>query len=245
MRIPDVLRADVFLREFRDFEAKGHFPNLTMIYLPNDHTSGLSEGMPTPAAHVADNDLAVGRIVEAISKSRFWAKTVIFVNEDDPQDGFDHVDGHRSICLVVSPYTKRGALVSKFYNQTSVLHTIARIFGVPPMNQIDAGSPLMTECFTERPDFAPYTARKNTVPLDQLNPSKTAVSGEARQWADESAKQDFSRIDAADEDTLNRILWFAAKGPGAPYPADFAGAHGRGLKELDLVLDATGDSDGD
>jgi YVTN family beta-propeller protein len=129
MRIPDVLRAEVFLRELKEFERKDYFPNLVIIYLPQDHTSGTQPGMPTPRAHVADNDLALGRIVEAISKSKFWAKTCIFVIEDDPQDGFDHVDGHRSLCLVISPYTKRGAVVSEFYNQSSVLHTICRILG--------------------------------------------------------------------------------------------------------------------
>ncbi len=245
MDIPDVLRASVFLKELEGFEKSGLFPNFVIVYLPNDHTSGLDEGSPTPNAHVADNDLALGRIIEGISKSRFWPKTCIFVNEDDPQDGFDHVDGHRSLCLVVSPYTKRGAVVSKFYNQTSVLHTMSRILGLPPMNQIDAASPLMTDCFTKTVDLAPYTARKNNVPLDQLNPPKTALRGEALHWAKKSEQQDFAKIDAADEDTLNRILWFAAKGPDAPYPARLAGAHGRGLKGLNLALSGERDPDDD
>jgi YVTN family beta-propeller protein len=245
LNIPDVLRASVFLKELAGFEKSGQFPNFVILYLPNDHTSGIDSGTPTPAAHVADNDLALGRVIEGISRSRFWPKTCIFVNEDDPQDGFDHVDGHRSLCLVVSPYTKRGAVVSKFYNQTSVLHTISRILGLPPMNQIDANSPLMFDVFTGRPHLDSYTARKNNVPLDLLNPPKTALRGEALHWARKSAKQDFAKIDAADEDTLNRILWFAAKGPGAKYPSELAGAHGKGLKDLDLVLTRDGAADDD
>src|SRR5207248_10742079 len=135
---------------------RGNWPNLTIVYLPNDHTSGTTPGLPTPRAQVADNDLALGRVVEAISHSRFWPKTCIFVIEDDPQDGFDHVDGHRSLCLVISPYTHRGKVISRFYNQTSVLHTMERILGLPPMNQMDALAPLMTECFMDRPDLTPY-----------------------------------------------------------------------------------------
>ena len=134
--------------------------------------------MPTPRAHMADNDLALGRLVEAISKSKFWPKTCIFVIEDDPQDGFDHVDGHRSLCLVASPYTRRKAVVSRFYNQTSVLHTMERILGLPPMNQMDALAPVMDACFTDRPDPTPYTARPATVPLDELNKKVQELPGE-------------------------------------------------------------------
>jgi hypothetical protein len=235
MDIPDVLRASAFLREFEEFERTGTFPNFVIVYLPQDHTSGTSEGSPTPAAHLADNDLALGRIVEGISKSSYWPKTVVFAIEDDPQDGFDHVDGHRSLGYVISPYTKRGAVVSKFYNQTSVLHTISRIFGLPPMNQIDAASPLMFNCFRNEPDLTPYTARPNTVPLNQLNPPKAALRDDALRWARESERQNLAEVDAADEDTLNRILWHAVKGADAPYPAHLAGGHGTGLSELGLT----------
>jgi YVTN family beta-propeller protein len=247
MRIPDVLRADVFLRELQDGElSRREWPNFTIVYLPNDHTSGTSPGAPTPRAQVADNDLALGRVVEGISKSRFWAKSCIFVIEDDPQDGFDHVDGHRSICLVVSPYTRRGALVSQFYNQTSVIHTIERILGLPPMNQMDAMAPLMSACFTERPDFRPYTCLPNEVPLDEMNPplqggqGRPPLRGRARYWAKKSMSLPLHLVDASDEDTLNRILWHAGRGVDAPYPAHLAGAHGRGLKRLNLVLTGRG-----
>src|SRR5262249_46005140 len=152
------VRAGVFLKALREAEAKGEWPNLTIVYLPNDHTSGTQPNMPTPNAYMADNDLALGRIVEALSRSKFWPKTCIFVIEDDPHNGFDPIDGHRSIGLVISPYTKGGAVVHDFYNQPSVLHTMERILGCPPMNQMDAMSPLMSACFQETPDPSPYEA---------------------------------------------------------------------------------------
>jgi len=178
LRIPDAIRADVFLKEFANYEKQGDWPNLVIIYLPSDHTSGTRPGGPTPRAQVADNDLAVGRIVERISQSRFWPKTCIFAIEDDPQAGFDHVDGHRSICLVASPYTKRGAVVSKFYNQTSVLHTMSRMFGVPPMNQMVALSPLMSDCFTSKPNWKPYQCRPNLNPIDEMNKATAELRGD-------------------------------------------------------------------
>jgi hypothetical protein len=239
MRIPDAIRADVFLKEFAGYEQRGDWPNLILIYLPSDHTSGTSPGAPTPRAQVADNDLALGRIVERISQSRFWSKTCIFVNEDDPQNGFDHVDGHRSLCLVVSPYTKRGAVVSQFYNQTSVLHTLSRMLGIPPMNQLVALAPLMTDCFTSRPDFTPYQCRPNQIPLDEMNRDTAELRGDELHWALQSLEQEWDDVDRADEDTLNRILWHSVKGVDTPYPARFAGAHGRGLRKLGLTLDGT------
>jgi YVTN family beta-propeller protein len=243
MGIPDVLRADVFLREFKRYEQRGDWPNLVIVYLPSDHTSGTTPGMPTPSAHMADNDLALGRVVEAVSRSRFWPKTCLFVIEDDPQDGFDHVDGHRSLCLVVSPYTRRGALVSKFYNQTSVLHTMERILGLPPMNQMDAMAPTMEECFTPVPDLRPFTCRPNHVPLAEFNPPLQKLSGRRLHWAKQSLAQPLDRLDAADENIFNRILWHARRGADAPYPAHLAGAHGTGLRKLRLKLDARAEED--
>ena len=150
LAIPDALRLEAFLTEFRQYEKSGQWQNFVIVYLPQDHTAGTKQDVPTPRACVADNDQAVGRLVEAISHSRFWPKTAIFVNEDDPQAGFDHVDGHRSICLVISPYAKRRTVVSQFYNQCSVLHTIERILDLPTTSQLVAQSPLMTACFTEK-----------------------------------------------------------------------------------------------
>jgi len=243
MKIPDVIRADIFLREFEEFERRGEFPNLVIIFLPSNHTSGTSPGAPTPRAQIADNDLALGRIVERISNSKFWPKTCIFSIEDDPQAGFDHVDGHRSVCIVASPYTKRGAVVSKFYNQTSVLHTMSRMFGIPPMNQMVALSPLMTDCFTSKPDFKPYTCRPNQIPLDEMNPPVAKLNGEELHWAQKSMEQNFAEVDRADEDTLNRIIWHSVKGMNAPYPVQLAGAHGKGLRKLGLTLGGKVDHD--
>jgi len=243
LRIPDAIRADVFLKEFEQFEKQGNWPNLVIVFLPCDHTSGTRPGGPTPRAQVADNDLALGRIIERISRSRFWSKTCIFAIEDDPQAGFDHVDGHRSVCLVASPYTKRGKVVSKFYNQTSVLHTMSRMFGIPPMNQMVALSPLMTECFTAKPDLKPYQCRPNQIPLDEMNKPLAQLQGAERHWALASLDQDFEDVDRADEDTLNRILWHSVKGVDAPYPVQFAGAHGKGLRKLGLTLGGKLDDD--
>src|SRR5262249_7108986 len=153
MDVPDVFRAAQFISELKQFEEKGGFPNLSIICLPNDHTSGTDAGSPTPAAQVADNDLAFGRIVEALSHSKFWPETCIFAVEDDPQAGWDHVSGYRTTAYVISPYTKRRQVVSVNYNQIGILRTIELILGLPPMNQMDASSKPMSECFTDAPDL--------------------------------------------------------------------------------------------
>jgi YVTN family beta-propeller protein len=241
MDIPDQIRADAFLRELDGYERDGTFPSFVFLYLPNDHTSGTSPGHPTPRALVADNDLALGRVIEGLSHSRFWKTTCVFVIEDDPQNGFDHVDGHRSTCLVVSPYTKRGEVVSAFYNQASVFHTIERILGINPANQMYALAPVMTACFTDEPDLTPYDALPNRIPLDEANPSAEGLHGLARELAEASTEMDFTVFDAVDEDLLNRVLWHAAKGVDAPYPVALAGAHGKGLAKLGLRLAGPGE----
>jgi hypothetical protein len=166
------------------------------------------------------------------------------VIEDDPQAGFDHVDGHRSLCLVVSPYTKRGEVVSAFYNQTSVLHTMELMLGLPPMNQFDAMAPVMRECFTDRADLRPYKAIANRVPLDQMNPKKSkATTQQQKEMAEQSEAMDLSQPDRAEEDVLNRIIWHAMRGVEARYPAEFAGAHGKGLGGLKLKATEEDDDD--
>jgi YVTN family beta-propeller protein len=219
MDIPDVFRAAQFIGELREYERKGEFPNLVIICLPNDHTSGTKAGAPTPAAQVADNDLAFGQIVEAISHSRFWKETCILAIEDDPQAGWDHVSGYRTTAYVVSPYTKRGQVVSTQYNSTGLIRTMELILGLPPMNQFDATATPMTDCFTAVPDFTPFVAVSNTIPLDQMNPDpKSIKQALLRRNAQQSAKLDLDRPDACPEDALNRILWHAMKGAEAPYP---------------------------
>ncbi|HEX8524549.1 MAG TPA: bifunctional YncE family protein/alkaline phosphatase family protein [Tepidisphaeraceae bacterium] len=250
MRVTDQIRADAFLKELDRFTREKSMPNLMTIFLPGDHTLGTSPDAPTPAAMVADNDLALGRIVEAVSKSPFWKETAIFVTEDDPQAGFDHVDGHRSLCLVISPHTRRGQTISHFYNQTSILHTINLILGLPPMTQIQASAPPMHDCFISRDDIGagnlePYECLKNNIPLDQMNPLKSALNGKALELAELSEQQRWDAPDLANEDALNRILWHASKGISVPYPAQLAGAHGKGLARLRLKLDANVQPDED
>jgi DNA-binding beta-propeller fold protein YncE len=219
MEVPDLFRADRFIRELEEFERLGTFPDLVLICLPNDHTSGTKEGAPTPAAYAADNDLAFGRIVEAVGRSRFWKDTVVFGIEDDPQDGWDHVSGYRTTAYVISPYTKRGRTIRTPYNTVSILRTIEQILGLPPMNQFDAAALPMFDCFTETPDFTPFKAVPNLVPLDMMNPPKEAIDDPLlRELAVLSDRLDFKRIDACPEDVLNRILWRAAKGSDIPFP---------------------------
>jgi DNA-binding beta-propeller fold protein YncE len=234
LEIPDVLRADIFLKELAEFEKSGTMPNFMTMYLPNDHTNGTGAGHPTPRAYVADNDLALGRVVEALSHSKFWPTLCIFVVEDDPQDGFDHVDGHRSPCLVISPYTKRGQVVSKFYSQASVVHSMELIFGCVPANQTYAMAPIMTDCFVDKPDVTPFKSLPNRVPLGEM-PGRAGQTEQGRDLAALSTTLDFSKPDMAREDALNRILWQDAKGD-VPYPSEWAGAHGRGLETLGLKL---------
>jgi len=220
LKVPDIFRAAQFIGELKEFEKNGGFPNLSIICLPNNHTSGTKAGMPTPRAHVADNDLAFGRIVEAISHSRFWTNTCIISIEDDPQDGWDHVSGYRTTAFVVSPYTRRGAVVQNNYNQTSILRTIELILGLPPMNQMDASASPMSACFTDQPDFTPFTSVPNQVALDELNPPPKALHDPVqRHYAQISATLPLEKMDACPEDLLNRILWHAQKGSQTLYPA--------------------------
>ena len=219
MNIPDVFRAREFIKELGEYEKAGRLPNFIIICLPNDHTSGTKPGVPTPAAHVADNDRAFGQIVEALSKSSFWKATCIFAIEDDPQAGWDHVSGYRTTAYVISPYTKRGAVISTQYNQPSLLRTMELMLGLPPMNQLDATATPMNDCFTSVPNFAPFTALSNNVPLDQLNPDPKKLSDPLlRKNAYASARLPLDQADQCPEDQLNRILWHALKGASAPYP---------------------------
>src|SRR6185437_5735408 len=217
--IPDVFRAAQFIKELKQFAQSGELPNLVIICLPNDHTSGTKAGTPTPAAHVADNDVAFGQIVEAISHSRFWRETCIFAVEDDPQAGWDHVSGYRTTAYVISPYTKRRQVVSVQYNQTSILRTIELILGLPPMNMMDATATPMVDCFSEQPDVAPFVAVPNNVPLDEMNPDPKHVSDSSlRRDSIVSARLPLEQADQCPEDLLNRIIWRAMKGPRPGYP---------------------------
>lgn len=217
-KVPDVYRAREFIKELNAYEAKGELPNFLLMLLPNDHTVGVNEKYPTPRAAVADNDLALGQIVEAISKSKFWKETVILVMQDDPQSGLDHVDGKRTVALCISPYTRRGKVISTQYNQNSVLRTIELILGLPPLSQFDLVATPMADCFTSKPDFTPYTALPNKVPLDEMNPKLSSLKGKPLYWAKKSMALPLDEADEAEDDELNRIIWYATKGYHVPYP---------------------------
>ena len=218
---PDVLRAKRFISELRRFEQEGEMPRLQVIRLPNDHTSGTTTNKPTPSAAVADNDVSLGMLVEAVSRSKFWPQTAIFIVEDDAQNGPDHVDAHRTIAFVVSPYTKRGVVDSTMYSTASMLRTMELILGLKPMSQFDALAMPMYNSFTDRPDFSPYRALPANVDLNERN-LKTA-------WgADLSRKMDFTKEDAADDLLLNEVVWRSVRGADHPMPAPKRAAFVRG-----------------
>ena len=212
---PDQLRADEFLREFEEFvKAKGtakELPQFTLLYLPDDHTGGTRPGKPTPQASVADNDLALGRVVDAVSHSPYWDDTAIFVLEDDAQDGADHIDAHRSTALVISKYAPQlpqTSLDHSFYTTVSVIHTMEALLGLPPMNLFDAHAPLMAPLFEGPGTQPPYQVDDKNLRSGLIY----KVNEKNAPGAKESSQMNFSRPDAADAKKLNAILWQDAKG---------------------------------
>jgi phospholipase C len=219
MNIPDQIRAEAWVEEMARCERAGRFPNLSVITLTADHTMGTRPDFPTPRAMVADNDLAMGRIVESISKSRFWAKTLILITEDDAQDGIDHVSGYRTICLAVGPHIRRGALDSTHYNHTSLIRTIQEIFRIPARTRALKSARAMKTIFRREPAAAAYTALTPEISLDEMNPPLKALQGEALRAARTSLTFNSYEVDDVPHDVMNRILWGAAKGWSTPYPA--------------------------
>ncbi len=206
----DVDRAKEFIREWRDYDAKGQLAAISIVRLGNDHTSGTRAGALTPLAYNADNDQAVGMIADAISHSKAWGSTAMFVIEDDAQNGPDHVDSHRAPVFVISPYTQRGAVDSNMYNQTSVLRTMELAVGFRPMTHFDAAARPMFASFSRQPNLKPYSLLGPATSLTERNAGKSV-------GATESAKMDFTQEDRADDDELNSILWRAIKHtPPAP-----------------------------
>ncbi len=208
----DQKRTDRFLEEFKAYEEKGDWPQLVILRLPNDHTAGTAPGKVTPTAMVADNDLAVGRVVDAVSRSKYWKETAIFIVEDDAQNGADHVDAHRTVALVVSPYTKMQHVDSSMYSTTSMLRTMELILGLKPMTQFDAAALPMYASFQEKPNLVPYKFLNANVNLAELNTKEMYGSKE-------SAKFDLSKEDAVDDLLLNEIVWRSVKGANSPMPA--------------------------
>ena len=208
---PDADRVKVFLADLKEFESTGNMPRLMIVRLGNDHTEGTTAGKLAPRSLFADNDFALGQLVEGVSKSRFWAQTAIFVLEDDAQDGPDHVDSHRSVMLALSPYTRRGIIDSSMYNQASVIRTMELILGIRPMTHFDAGARPLIAAFAAAPNPAPYAAESPRISLQQRNLAQSATAAR-------SAKLDFSDADRIDDDELNAILWRAIKGTEPPAP---------------------------
>ena len=208
---------DNWIADLKKAEAGGELPRFTIMSLGENHTVGTTPGRPTPESAVASNDIGLGKIVEAASRSRFWNAMAIFVIEDDAQNGPDHVDAHRTCGFVVSPYVKRHVVDSTLYTTASLVRTMELILGLPPLTQYDAGATPMFASFTREMVSQPFELRTPTVDLNALNPKNAP-------GAKQSARMNFREYDRAPEDELNRILWAAVKGPNAPYPTPIHGA---------------------
>lgn len=240
----DLDRAESFIKRLKQFEAEDNLPSFITMHLPNDHTSGTRVGKLTPTAMVAQNDAALGKVVEAITKSKFWPQCAIFVIQDDVQNGSDHVDAHRSVALAISPYIKRGAVDSTMYSTSSMLRTMELILGVEPMTQFDAAARPMYNAFQATADATPYEALGPRVDINATN--------QALAWgADVSEGMDFSIPDAADDLMLNEIVWRSVRGASSPMPPPiraaffFAKAEDDDDDDDDHDDDRDGDEDGD
>lgn len=226
----DLDRAESFIKRLKQFEAEGNLPSFITMHLPNDHTSGTRVGKLTPTAMVAQNDAALGKVVEAITKSKFWPQCAIFVIQDDVQNGSDHVDAHRSVALAISPYIRRGAVDSTMYSTSSMLRTMELIIGVEPMTQFDAAARPMYNAFDATPDTTPYEALPPRIDITATN--------QALAWgADLSEQMDFSIPDAADDLLLNEIVWRSVRGSESRMPPPIRAAF--------FFAKASDDDDGD
>jgi Phosphoesterase family len=214
----DFKRVDRFISEFKRFESEGGLPRLQIIRLPNDHTSGTVPGKLTPTAYVAQNDRALGLLVETVAHSKIWPQTAIFVVEDDAQNGPDHVDAHRTMAFVISPYARHAAVDSTMYSTTSLLRTMELILGLSPMTQFDSAANPMFNSFQSTPDLAPYGALPAGVDLEERN---TRLAWGSKQ----SLQMDFSKEDAADDFLLNEVIWRSVRGADQPMPAPTRAAY--------------------
>ncbi|HEY6168592.1 MAG TPA: alkaline phosphatase family protein, partial [Verrucomicrobiae bacterium] len=206
----DMERVKIWIEDLKQAEKTGQLPQFTIMSLGENHTKGTSAGANTPEACVGSNDLGLGRIVEAATKSKFWKEMAIFVIEDDAQNGPDHVDAHRTVGLVISPYCKRGVVDSTLYTMASMIRTMELILGLPPLTQYDAGATPMFNCFQKRAQLTTFTPLTPKVDLLAKNTTKSP-------FAKESGRMNFRAYDLAPEDELNRILWAVAR-PNEPYP---------------------------
>jgi len=232
LNVPDLDRYKAWLDEFDRYDRDGGLPQLSIIRLPGDHTEGTCSGRPTPRAHVADNDLALGTMVERISHSRYWKDALILVIEDDAANGLDHIDGHRTVALAAGPYVKRGAVDSGLYTNCSVLRCIEDVFGLPPMSQFDARADGLSGIFAKKPDLKPFRHLGARIDLNETN--MAGAFGQA-----ESDAMNFKVADVVPYDVLNRILWVASRGTSAPPPPPVRSGFALGMRR------AGGDGDDD
>ncbi len=226
LEISDNTRVDRWLEEFREYEKNGNLPQFQIVRLGNNHTQGTRPGALTPRAHVAENDLALGRLVEAVSASKYWATTAIFVLEDDAQNGPDHVDAHRSIAFVASPYAKRGYVDSTMYTTSGMLRTMELILGIPPMSQYDAAATPMFNSFTNKADLTPFKHRPARYDLTERN----AVNAPGAQ---QSAAWDFSKEDTLPDIEFNEVIWMSVHGANSRMPAPVRSAFVRAIEDDD------------
>jgi hypothetical protein len=230
--VSDVVRYRQWMKEFNRYDAEGGLPQFQIIKLPNDHTSGTHKGSLTPKASVAQNDYALGLIVQRISQSRFWPASAIFVVEDDAQNGADHVDAHRTVALAISPYTKHRSTDHTLYSQSGMVGTMERILGMPPLSEYDAVAMPMANAFQREPDTARYTVREPRISIEEKN-----IAGAYGQ--EESDRMDFAAEDRAPDRLLNEIIWRSVRGADAPAPGPVRSAF------VFVRQNADGDEDGD
>ena len=233
LEISDNARIDRWLEEFREYEKNGKLPQFQVVRIGNDHTQGTRPGTPTPRAYLADNDLALGRLVEAVSASKYWATTAIFALEDDAQNGPDHVDAHRSIAFVASPYTKRGFVDSTMYTTSGMLRTMELILGIPPMSQYDAAATPMFNSFTNNADLTPFKLRPAKYDLTEKNPANAPGAQQSASW-------DFSKEDSLPDIEFNEVIWMSVRGANSRMPAPVRSAFVRAIEDDD---DDDGDKD--
>ncbi len=226
LSISDNVRLDRWLEEFREYEQNGKLPQFQIVRLGNNHTQGTRPGVPTPRAYVADNDLALGRLVEAVTNSKYWATTAIFVLEDDAQNGPDHVDAHRSPAFVVSPYTKRRYVDSTMYTTSGMLRTMELILGIPPMSQYDAAATPMFNSFTNKADLTPFKHHPVRYDLSEKNPENAPGAQQSASW-------DFSKEDTLPDIEFNEIIWKSVKGADSQMPAPVRSAFVRVIEDDD------------
>jgi hypothetical protein len=230
--IPDQYRVDYWIKEFHRQDAANQVPNLTILWLPNDHTAGASKGHPFPINYQADNDLALGRMVEAISHSNVWGSSAIFVEEDDSQAGTDHVDGHRQPIYIISPYTAapqgptQGKAIHTTYTAENINRTIENILGTQPLTQFDLVASPMFDAFQNTPNLAPYDCLPAVIPLNQgpgLSGANVAYGPMEKAWLKANAKVmkgKYDKADAVDPNFLNHATWYITTDWLRPYPGE-------------------------